>query len=95
MCFNLCKLQAGRQTRVETGGGGGGSGSGSGLGLRSGRGRDLSLDPVVEFSSSAQQQVDAGAEGGVRRQEDGGLPALLLRPHPTQQLHEDPHNATL
>lgn len=52
-------------------------------------GRDLTLDPVVEFSSSAQQQVDARAEGGVGRQEQGGLPALLLRPHPAEQLLED------
>lgn len=51
--------------------------------------RDLTLDPVVEFGSSAQQQVDARAEGGVGRQEQGGLPALLLRPHPAQQLLED------
>lgn len=41
---------------------------------------------VVELGPPAEQQVDAGAEGGVGGQVDGGLPALRLRPHPAQQL---------
>lgn len=41
---------------------------------------------VVELRPPAQQQVDPGAEGGVRGQVDGGPPALHLRPHPAQQL---------
>lgn len=71
----ICELVHRPRQNVTTGGG------------RSGR--DLTLDPVVEFGSSAQQQVDARAEGGVGRQEQGGLPALLLRPHPAEQLSED------
>lgn len=62
----------------------------------------MSLDAVVELGSSTQQQVDASAEGGVGRQEDCSLPALLLCPHPTQELPEDTrvqgqklHDATL
>lgn len=51
-------------------------------------GDDLTLDPVVEFSSSAQQQVDPGAEGGISGQEQGGQSALCLCPHATQQLFE-------
>lgn len=51
-------------------------------------GEDLTLDPVVEFSSSAQQQVDPGAEGGISGQEQGGQSALCLCPHATQQLFE-------
>lgn len=61
------------------------------LGARGGRrrsGGDLTLDAVVELCSSAEQQVDPGAESGVRGQVQGGQSGLPLGPHAPQQLCE-------
>lgn len=56
--------------------------------MRRQSGWDLTFDPVVEFSSSAQQQVNPGAERGISGEEHGGQSALGLGPHTTQQLFE-------
>lgn len=47
---------------------------------------DLVLEAVVELGSSAQQEVDAGAEGGVGGQVQRHEAALHLSPHTTHQL---------
>lgn len=49
----------------------------------------LALLSIVQLGPPAQQQVDAGAEGGVSRQEDGGPSTLRLGSHTAQQLAQE------
>lgn len=49
-------------------------------------GLDLALEAVVEFGAPAEQEVDAGAEGGVGGQVQGCQSTLGLGPHAAQQL---------
>lgn len=52
-------------------------------------GWNLTFLSVVQLGPAAQQQVDAGAEGGVSSQEDGGASTLRLGPHTAQQLFQE------
>lgn len=52
-------------------------------------GWNLSFLSVVQLGPAAQQQVDAGAEGGVSSQEDGGPSTLRLGSHTAQQLFQE------
>lgn len=54
-----------------------------------GSGVDQALEAVVELRSAAQQQVDAGAEGGISSQEQRSLPTLHLGAHASQQLQQE------
>lgn len=52
-------------------------------------GWSLTFVSVVQLGPAAQQQVDAGAEGGVSSQEDGGPSTLRLGSHTAQQLFQE------
>lgn len=55
--------------------------------------RNLTFEAVVELGSSAQEQVNPSAEGGVSGQEESDKSTFFLGAHPPQQLQQ-PHTNT-